>query len=180
MQLHSVNLLGENTCEGVGICVKFSFTFHSSIIVYPLLLFLSSLIKMKHKSYDIYSSVIILLWLTNSSMDFLEIIHLFSSRVLNMIAVNITFLARYSSYIGNAYNSFTSRKNFLFIIMMLFFTAARPKKNPLYDHWLKFFAFNLAATFPLSTFSVGYRLSDICLGFIISMFIFSLRMTGVH
>ena len=90
--------------------------------------------------------------------------------------------------------------------MMFLFVAARPKKNPQYDHWLKFFAFNLAITFPLSTFIIGYRVSDICLisalpliqhcvtsrkfslglrisiclGFIISMFIFSLRMTHVY
>ena len=183
-----------------------AYTFHSSIVVYPVFLFLSGMIKMKHKSYYIYGGLIIILWLMNISMNLIEITHVIMARVLNMITANLSFLSGYSVYVGDVYNSFTSRKNFMFIVIMFCFVAARPKKNPQYDHWLKFFAFNLAMTFPLSTFIIGYRVSDICLisalplmlqcvtskkfslelriciclTFIISMFIFSLRMTGVY
>ena len=183
-----------------------AYTFHSSIVVYPVFLFLSSRIKLEHKSYYIYGGVIILLWLVHVNRNLVEFLHVTLANILRLIAHNIPFLYRYSVYIGDVYDSFSSRKNFLFVVMMLFFAAIRPKNNPRFDHWLKFFAFNLAVTFPLGSFIIGYRVSDICLisalplihncvtsrkfsldlriliclGFIISMFIFSLRMTHVY
>ena len=183
-----------------------AYTFHSSIVVYPVFLFLSSKVKWEHKSYYIYGGVIILLWLAHANLRIVGILHIIFTNILSLIAFNTPFLYKYSIYIDDVYDSFSSRKNFLFLVMMLFFASARPKNNPQYDHWLRFFAFNLALTFPLGSFIIGYRISDIslisalpliyhcvgsrkfaldlriciCLGFIISLFIFSLRMTHVY
>ena len=182
-----------------------AFTFHYSILVYLVFLYLSSLISMRRKNYDIYGMVIVILWLINANSYAVDVLHDLTAEVLKLIAASVSPLARYQGYIGSVYNTFSSRKNFLFIVMLVVFIYARPRNNQQYDHWLKFFAFNLAMTFPLSSFVIGYRVSDICLisalpllndcmcskkfsqglrmciciGFIVSMFIFSLRMTGV-
>ena len=115
-------------------------------------------------------------------------------------------MSQYQHYVGDIYASFDSRKNFLFMFMLFVFISARPALDKHYDHWLKFFAFNMALTFPLSLFMIGFRVSDVCtisaipllahcagsrcfsaslkisviLSFIVSMFIFSLRMTRVY
>lgn len=183
-----------------------AFSFHTTIIVYPLFLFLSSMIRTNPKHYDIYWGGTVFMWFATMAGYMRYTMNGILQYMLGFIAGSTHILAKYEHYLYSLYDSSSSRKNILFLILLFFFVKARPVCDKFYDHWLRFFAFNMLLTFSLSTFVVGYRVSDIplisvlpmfmsllnarkfhldiklsiCTLFIVSMSVFSLRMTGVY
>ena len=183
-----------------------AFTFHFSIVVYPLSLFLSSKTAAKFKKRDIYWMTAVFMWLMTAIGFTRAALNWCMLQVLRLISSGIAVFMRYQTYLYSFYDASSSRKNLMFMFFLFIFVKARPPRDKIYDHWLSFFAFNMIITFPLSSFVVGYRVTDIsliaalpllvscmstrkfyvdikiflCILFTVSMLIFSLRMSNVY
>lgn len=183
-----------------------AYTFHYSIVIYPLFFCASKLIRItKYKNYVRYAKAMAFIWVITYSRYTFVAVHYLVANILRIIALNFSYLRKYAIYTENIYDSSDSKKNLMFLAMMIIFIWTYPRNNTYYNSWLKFFMLNLGLTFLLSSFVTGYRISDICLIsglplcsycfinsrltlgsrvctcvlFIISLFIFSLRVTGV-